>query len=208
MSKNPNIAKKSNTTKRTPKIHYKKTNKISAVKIYKDSKKQVKAKGACSTKLLQIQTNLKAVVTNPETGEVEQYDNMLVRRVVGDFDYDKVFLFNLLEGLGVIGGAKFQASMWILMHKDENNFVWVTAKELAKKCKISWRSAQEALKMLIKSNFLTRPKGIRGGVYQINPEMIFKGSHDKRMSVLTVYEKNREPSLPAFDESERKEATA
>lgn len=206
MSENTQIARKISKVKK-PKSHYRQTDKISAVKIYKDSKKQVKAKGASSTKLLQIQTNLKAVVTNPETGEVEQYDNMLVRHVVGDFDYNKVFLFNLLEGLGVIGGAKFQAAMWVLQHKDENNYVVVTAEELGKACKISAKSAYRTLKMLIKSNFLSRPKGTRG-LYQINPEMIFKGSHNKRMSVLTVYEKNREPSLPAFDEDKQKEATA
>lgn len=199
MSKNTQTTKKPSTAK-MPKIHYKQNEKISAVKIFKDSKKQVKAKGTSSTKLLQIQTNLEAVVTNPETGETEKYDNMLVRRVIGDFDYNKVFLFNLLEGLGVIGGAKFQASMWILKHKDDNNYVWVTAEQLAKECKIALITAHRTLKMLQESNFLTRPKGTRGGVYQINPEMIFKGSHNKRMSVLTVYEKNREQVLPPFDE--------
>lgn len=203
MSKNTQSTKKPSRAK-MPKIHYKQNEKISAVKIFKDSKKQVKAKGTSSTKLLQIQTNLEAVVTNPETGETEKYDNMLVRRVIGDFDYDKVFLFNLLEGLGVIGGAKFQASMWVLRHKDDNNYIWVTAEQLAKECKISTKSAHRTLQMLQESNFLTRPKGIRGGVYQINPDMIFKGSHNKRMSVLTVYEKNREQVLPPFDEENEK----
>lgn len=203
MSKNTQSTKKPSIAKK-PKIHYKQNEKISAVKIFKDSKKQVKAKGTSSTKLLQIQTNLEAVVTNPETGETEKYDNMLVRRVIGDFDYNKVFLFNLLEGLGVIGGAKFQASMWILKHKDENNLVVITAEQLAKECKISIKSAQRTLQMLQESNFITRPKGTRG-LYQINPDMIFKGSHNKRMSVLTVYEKNREQVLPAFDEKDKKD---
>lgn len=201
MSKNTQSTKKPSIAKK-PKIHYKQNEKISAVKISKNSKKQVKAKGTSSTKILQIQTNLEAVVTNPETGETEKYDNMLVRRVIGDFDYDKVFLFNLLEGIGVIGGAKFQASMWILRHKDDNNYVWVTAEQLAKECNIAFITAHRTLKMLQESNFLTRPKGTRGGVYQINPDMIFKGSHNKRMSVLTVYEKNREQVLPAFDEKD------
>lgn len=203
MSKNTQSTKKPSIAKK-PRVHYKQNEKISAVKIFKDSKKQVKAKGTSSTKLLQIQTNLEAVVTNPVTGESEKYDNMLVRRVIGDFDYDKVFLFNLLEGLGVIGGAKFQASMWILRHKDDNNYIWVTTEQLAKECKISTKSAHRTLKMLQESNFLTQPKGTRGGVYQINPDMIFKGSHNKRMSVLTVYEKNREQVLPPFDEENKK----
>lgn len=202
MSKNTQSTKKPSIAKK-PRVHYKQNEKISAVKIFKDSKKQVRAKGTSSTKLLQIQTNLEAVVTNPETGETEKYDNMLVRRVIGDFDYNKVFLFNLLEGLGVIGGAKFQASMWILKHKDENNLVVITAEQLAKECKISIKSAQRTLQMLQESNFLTRPKGTRG-LYQINPDMIFKGSHNKRMSVLTVYEKNREQVLPPFDEENKK----
>ena len=198
MSKNTQTTKKPSIT-RMSKIHYKKNDKISAVKIYKNENVKTKARGASSTKLLQIQTNLKAVVTNPVTGETEQYDNMLVRRVVGDFDYDKVFLFNLLEGLGVIGGAKFKAAMCVLKHKDENNLVMITAETLGKECKISTKSAHRTLQMLQESNFLTRPKKTRG-LYQINPEMIFKGSHNRRMSVLTVYEKNREQILPEFDE--------
>lgn len=202
MSKNTQTTKKPSKIK-MPRVHYKQNEQISAVKIFKDSKKQVKAKGTSSTKLLQIQTNLEAVVTNPVTGESEKYDNMLVRRVIGDFDYDKVFLFNLLEGIGVIGGAKFQASMCILRHKDENNLVMMTAEKLAKECKISAKSAHRTLKMLQESNFLTRPKNTRG-LYQINPDMIFKGSHNKRMSVLTVYEKNREQVLPPFDEENKK----
>ena len=189
MSKNTQTTKKPSIT-RMSKIHYKKNDKISAVKIYKNENIKTKARGASSTKLLQIQTNLKAVVTNPVTGETEQYDNMLVRRVVGDFDYDKVFLFNLLEGLGVIGGAKFRAAMYVLKHKDENNLVMITAETLGKECKISTKSAHRTLQMLQESNFLTRPKKTRG-LYQINPEMIFKGSHNRRMSVLTVYEKGK-----------------
>lgn len=191
-TKKPSIAKVSNT-------RYKKNEKISAVKIHKNENAKTKARGASSTKLLQIQTNLKAVVVNPVTGETEQYDNMLVRRVIGDFDYDKVFLLNLLEGIGVIGGAKFKAAMCVLKHKDENNLVIMTSETLAKECKISTKSAHRTLQMLKESNFLTRPKKTRG-VYQINPDMIFKGSHNRRMSVLTVYEKNREQVLPEFDE--------
>lgn len=199
MSKNTQSTKKPSIAKK-PKIHYKKNEKISAVKISKNSKKKVRAKGTSSTKLLQIQTNLEAVVTNPVTGESEKLDTVLYRRVIGDFDYDKVFLLNLLEGIGVIGGAKFQASMWILKHKDENNYVFVTGEKLAKACNISIQSAHITLRLLKESNFLTQPKGTIGGVYQINPDMIFKGSHNKRMSVLTVYEKNREQVLPPFDE--------
>lgn len=203
MSKNTQTMKKPSNAK-MPKVHYKDKTQISAVKIFRNSKKQVSAKGTSSTKLLQIQTDIQAIVTNPVTGESEKYDNVLVRRIRGDFDYDKVFLFNILEAWGVIGGAKFTASMWILRHKDENNLVVITAEQLAKECKISLQSAHRTLKMLQESNFLTRPKGTRG-LYQINPDMIFKGSHTKRMSVLTVYEKNREQVLPAFDEKDKKD---
>lgn len=205
MSNNTQNAEKSAIKSRVkiPQVH-KKPPKIKkgVLEIKKKNHKKIIAKGTSTTKILQIQTDLEAVVTNQITGETEKYDNVLLRRIRGDFNYDKIFLLNHLEVWGMIGGAKLKASLWILNNRDANNYVFVTCEKLATACNISLKTANITLKLLRQHNFLTQPKGTRGGVYQVNPEMIFKGNHNKRMSVLTIYEKNREQVLPIFDEKE------
>ena len=172
----------------TPKVAYKKPSTPKKAKIEHITKKPVKVIGTA-----------KALLENPITGEKEAIDLQYMQIEQRDFNFNKIWIAHIIEALGMLGGAKIKAALWLLDHRDENNYVFVTAEKLAKECKISYVSAQLTLKALKNADFIKQPKGCRGGVYQISPNIIFKGSHKKRMSVLLDYCDNSEPSLPGLE---------
>lgn len=149
-----------------------------------------------TTKKVKAIGSVKGFLTNIATGEMEAQDFQVIEVEDKDFNFEKIWVGHIIEVLGLIGNAKIQATLWLLKNKDENNYVFITARELAEKTNTSYQTAQRTIRALKDANFL-RPMA-KGGVYQINPNMIFKGSHKKRMNVCIKY-KEQEPTL--FDEN-------
>jgi predicted transcriptional regulator of viral defense system len=78
---------------------------------------------------------------------------------------------------------------YLLQNRSKNNnIVFGTIREIAQKCEVGTQCVQQTLNALIKSNFMVR---IQQGVYQINPDMIFKGKHNARLNILLQYRKNK-----------------
>lgn len=154
-----------------------------------------------TNKILQILTDQEVSIPNPATGELEVYKHTLVRRVEGDYNYNKLFVMNWIESIGHLGNSLYRVAFWLVEHKTRENIILVDGKKLAKELKICEITAYNCLKILKENNFISRPKNARG-VYILNPDIIYKGGNDGRMAVVTIYQQNKEQVLPIFEDKD------
>lgn len=128
-----------------------------------------------------------------------------------DFNFEKIWLVVILQMLGLIGNAKVKVAMWLLKNRNGDNYVFANLRKIANECGASFDTVQRTLKVLKDNKLLAQFN--KGGVYQINPDMIFKGGSNKRMNLILKFksqiaemQKNdleiKEQKLPPFkDES-------
>jgi hypothetical protein len=142
------------------------------------------------TKATNIYTQKTFYELNNETGEMEPIQATVI---VSQFDeavdvnWDKIWLVEVLEALEQIGNKKLTVASYIINNRDKRtNYLIQTQQEIADNCKVSRRTVQMTLSALEKADLLN----CRTGVYQVNPNCIAKGGHDKRMAILRVYEQN------------------
>ena len=154
-----------------------------------------------TNKILQISTDQEVAIPNPATGQIEVYKHTLVRRVEGDYNYNKLFVMNWIETIGHLGNSLYRVAFWLVENKMKDNMVFAPAKKVANDLKICVKTATVCLKVLKDNNFISSPKGTRG-VYILNPDIIYKGGNNDRMAVVTIYQQNKEQVLPAFEEKD------
>ncbi len=121
---------------------------------------------------------------NQETGEIKE---MLVvnKYVEQDFNFHKIWLSDLLNIIEIIGTKKLKVIKHILNNMNtKDNTIYFTQRGLAKKLNLSLQTINDTIKILVESNFM---KKIQTGVYQINPDIIIKGSTGKRVNLLIQY---------------------
>ena len=186
MSKTPQIKRKQPvlTGKSTLKKHTKRKPVLTALK--------------GTNKILQISTDQEVAIPNPTTGEIEVYKHTLVRRVEGDYNYNKLFVMNWIESIGHLGNSLYRVAFWLVENKTKDNIILVNTKQLAKELEICQKTAYLCLKLLKENNFISSPKSARG-VYILNPDIVYKGGNDGRMAVVTIYQQNKEQILPGFE---------
>lgn len=120
---------------------------------------------------------------NPRTGEIENFQ--VIRMEDRDFNFTKIWMSAIVQSLDIIGNQKTRLAFWLIEHLDSNNQLIMTQRQISKKSGISLRTVTDTLGILQQSNFLQR---INMGAYRVNPEVLFKGSHAKRLNILLQYE--------------------
>lgn len=138
-------------------------------------------KGGSSVKLTKVG---KAKYTNFETGEVETFN--VIEEKDQDFNFEKIWLGHLLNSLDIIGNKKMTVLKWILANKDSENKIIGTQRYIAEQTKVSLPVVNDTLKALTKIDAIRK---VQTGVFMLNPELIFKGGHAKRMNILLRYTK-------------------
>lgn len=123
---------------------------------------------------------------NKTTGEVEQMQ--VISMEDRDFDFHKVWLKSILYTFDLIGNKKIKCAMWIINHLDSENKLLYSIRSIARESGISVSTVQETIKALQESDFLQQIPTCRGA-YRVNPNILFKGGHLKRMNVLLEYQK-------------------
>ena len=126
----------------------------------------------------------KETYINQETGEIKE---MLVvdKYVEQDFNFHKIWLTDLLNIIEIIGTKKLKVIKYILNNMNtKDNTIYFTQRGLAKELGLSLQTINDTIKILIESNFMRK---IQTGVYQINPDIVVKGSTGKRMNLLIQY---------------------
>jgi predicted transcriptional regulator len=136
-------------------------------------------------------TKIKEVVVryetwcNSETGEIREFA-VVDKPYSSDYNFHKIWLEDLAKVLDILGGAKFRVFSHILkIVNPYSNEVGFTLRELENELSISTKTINEVVKKLIEANFM---KKVRIGTYKINPKMLVKGTHDKRVGLMLKYD--------------------
>lgn len=127
-----------------------------------------------------------------------------------DFNFEKIWLVVILQMLGLIGNAKIKVAMWLLKNRNGDNYVFANLRKIAEECGASFDTVQRTIKILKDNKLLAQFN--KGGVYQINPDMIFKGGSNKRMNLILKFKNQiaemqhndleiKEQKLPPFKDN-------
>lgn len=123
----------------------------------------------------------------------EEYDETV------DINFDKIWLASVMEALEQVGNKKFSVAQYILKNRDKNtNYLIQTQREIAAACKVSKQTVTTTIKALEAADLIVG----KSGIYQVNPEKLSYGSHDKRMAILRVYHDNKTSKEKQIDEEQ------
>ena len=138
-----------------------------------------------------------------ETGEVIPMQlNQVEDR---DFNFTKVWLRTFIEGLDGIANKRMKLAFWIIDNLNKENQFIGTFKKMADETGLSEYTVIMTMRELQKGNppFL---KKLQSGVYQVNPDILYKGSHKSRMGIIyqfgSVASKDALEKKKAFNEQE------
>lgn len=120
-----------------------------------------------------------------ETGEEIQAEHVSVE--VRDANFSKIWVMNILSAVNDLTSASLQLVMWLVEKTEKtkgNNVIMMTIRDIAEETGRSTQTVHKVLKVLEAHDVIRR----RSGVIWVNPEVIYKGTHKGRMSVLTTYQ--------------------
>ena len=116
-----------------------------------------------------------------ETGEVIPMQlNQVEDR---DFNFHKLWLQMFINGLDEIANKKMKLAFWIIDHLNKENQLVYTFRRMAEETGLSIETVIKTMKALQNGDppFL---KKLQSGVYVVNPDILYKGSHKGRMGVI------------------------
>lgn len=121
---------------------------------------------------------------DPTTGILSDFQVINIEE--RDANFHKIWLSNVIQSLDLIGNQKIRFAFWLMDQANKDNEITLTLRQMSELSKISLETVRLTIKSLIESDFL-RKKNM--GVYQINPNSIFKGGNGERLNVLISYKK-------------------
>lgn len=121
---------------------------------------------------------------DPETGEEVPFQEVMVED--RDFNFHKVWLQHFINSLDEISNQKLKLAFWIIENLNSDNQLIMTQRKICEKTGISNYTVIKTMKALQEGEtpFLIK---INSGAYQINPDVIWKGSHKNRMGIVFDY---------------------
>ena len=128
---------------------------------------------------------------NKKTGKSEKIDiDIFIGLTMRDTGFFKMFYQNFIEVLeSYFSGSKFKVSVLklLLQNADKENCIFATSAEMAKALDTTQQNISKELKALQNCGFI---KKIKNGVYQINPDYLFKGSTGARQAAKEKFNKS------------------
>lgn len=119
---------------------------------------------------------------NRDTGQIESFQVLRIEDV--DANFQKIWLWHVLEAIDEIGNAKMKVLWYILEKRNAvTNTLIKTIREISQETGISLDTITRTLKALEKHNIIKR----KTGAIFLNPHVIFKGGYNHRMKVLIDY---------------------
>ena len=140
---------------------------------------------------------------NQRTGEIIEAQTLTkVVKVDVDVGFEKLWVGHILEAVDEVGNAKMKVLFWLIRNKDQGNMVRATLDEIAQKTGSSRSTVARLMASLRKANVVRLEYG---GRWMLNPAVVFKGGHTRRMNVLIRYQSMEQHELPLEQpEAERK----
>lgn len=130
------------------------------------------------TKVVGIETYI-----NQQTGQIQEMQVIQIEE--RDANFHKLWLGHIIQSLDLIGNKKIKVLNFVMDNLNSENQFLMTLREISEKTGISYRTVAETMKALQESDFL---RMIRSGLYQVNPNTIFKGGKNNRLNVLLQYQ--------------------
>ncbi len=118
------------------------------------------------------------------TGRIIETDEIDIKGT--DINFEKVWIAHILMALEEIGNKKIKVLEILIKNRDSGNKVLLTQRQIARLSKASLVTVNITMKALLRAKFIKR---MGSGVYQISPNVMFKGSHDRRMYMLLKYQR-------------------
>lgn len=94
-----------------------------------------------------------------------------------DMNFYKLFLMGFERVLKRIGNKKTELFLWIIHNMTKDNLLYYSFREISDKSGISYATVAQTMKELHEEDFLRRESS---GIYIVNPDVIFKGTYQRR----------------------------
>jgi DNA-binding transcriptional ArsR family regulator len=130
---------------------------------------------------------------NQSTGEIIETQTLAKEVKDVDIGFHKLWIGHILETIEEVGNAKVRVLFWLLENADQTNLVKGTVTEIAKGTGVSRRTVGSLMAALRKADVVRLEYG---GRWMLNPGVIFKGGHSRRMNVLIRYKSMEQQELP------------
>lgn len=124
----------------------------------------------------------KETYINANTGELQEMQVTSVEE--RDFNFHKVWMKSFIATLDIVGNQKTKLCFWIIDNLNKENQLCYTYRQIADKTGISLDTVRITMRILLDADFLRKRNQ---GVYIVNPDIIFKGTRNGRMNILTQY---------------------
>ena len=122
-----------------------------------------------------------------DTGELSKMQVISIEE--RDANFHKIWLGHIVQALDLIGNKKIKIVNYLMENLNSDNMFLKTQREVAKNLNISIQTVSRTFRALQESDFMRQP---RNGIYQINPNIIFKGGKEKRLNILLQYQADKE----------------
>lgn len=132
---------------------------------------------------------------NPKTGELMDFQVIDIREET-DANFHKIWLSHILSAFDELGNQKLKVLTYLLENMNKENIIIGTQRALAEKIGVSYQTVSLTLKILREGDIIVMPQA---GIIRFNPNVIFKGYHNRRMNVLYKYSAERS----AYEETPR-----
>ena len=119
---------------------------------------------------------------NRDTGELVNMDVIQIED--RDFNFHKLWLSHIIQSMDLIGNQKTRLAFWIIENLNRENQLVGTYRQISERTGISYKTVCDTMQLLIECDFLRK---VNIGVFAVNPDIIFKGTANNRMSILLDY---------------------
>lgn len=147
-------------------------------------------------KLKRINLEGTKTLVDPETGERFEVGHMAVTEA--DANFSKIWVANILMAIEEFSSASMELLFWLVKKTEETrgtNTIVMTIREIADETNKSTQTVHRVLKILERNDVIRR----KTGVVIVNPEVVYKGTHQGRMNVLMSYKSVENPPLEEED---------
>ena len=119
-----------------------------------------------------------------DTGELIEVDQ-ITKRIYGKKQFWKVYLMDFLQILGILESKQLDVLIYILENTEQANNTFIgSQRDIANNTKISLYTVSKTIIKLQNAKFISK---IKNNVYQINPQIMMKGSEYKKSLILNYY---------------------
>ena len=124
-------------------------------------------------------------LVDQKTGEVIEVQQV-IKKAYGQKQFWKIYLMDFLQILGVLDSKQVDIFVYIIENTEPANNTFIgTYDQIEKNVNVSRPTIAKIMKKLQENNFI---KKIHNSVWQVNPDIMMKGSHFKKSLLINYYD--------------------